>query len=64
MTRKQKYEARRKKRREVELCYRDHVPPQVRHMRQSRWMERVNPNPQVIVMPYHSPEYYRKALGL
>jgi hypothetical protein len=36
---------RRRIRREVERCYREYTPPQIRHLRQVRWMERVNPNP-------------------
>ena len=38
LTSKQRWEARKKKRREVEQSYRDYTPPQVRHL---RWLKRV-----------------------
>lgn len=44
-TREQR-EKRRIKRQQVEQSYKDHVPPQVRHLRQGRWFARVNPDPQ------------------
>lgn len=37
LTAREKWERRRKKRREVEQSYREHTPPQIRHL---RWMRR------------------------
>lgn len=33
LTSRQKWEARKEKRRQIEQCYREHTPPQVRHLR-------------------------------
>jgi hypothetical protein len=43
---KEAREKRRVKRQQVERSYKDHVPPQVRQLRQGRWFARVNPTPQ------------------
>lgn len=52
---KEAREKRRVKRQQVEQCYKDHVPPQVRHMRQARWFARVNTTPQEVA--YQGPHY-------
>jgi len=41
-------EERRIKRQQIDRSYREHVPPQVRAMRQAGWFARVNPEPQDI----------------
>jgi len=46
--RSRQQEARRTKRRQIEQSYREHVTPQERDLRQSRWHLRVNPEPQEV----------------
>lgn len=47
-------EKRRIKRQQIERSYREHVPPQIRAMRQNNWFERENPVPQVLLLvPAH-----------
>lgn len=38
LTSKERWEARKRKRAQVEQCYREYTPPQVRHL---RWLKRV-----------------------
>jgi len=52
---KEAREKRRIKRQQTEQSYKDHVPPQVRQLRQGRWFARVNPTPQAI--PYIGPTF-------
>lgn len=37
LTKRQKWEARKEKRGQIERCYREHTPPQVRHL---RWLKK------------------------
>lgn len=50
---------RRSMRRQIEQAYKEYVPPQVRQLRQGRWFGRVNPNPQVVVIPWRPMGRYR-----
>jgi len=53
--------ARREKRQQVDKCYREHTPPQVRLMRQENWMKRINPEPQFV--PFEGETYPCPAEG-
>lgn len=46
---KEARDKRREKRTQIEKAYKDHVPPQVRHLRQGRWFARVNATPQEVL---------------
>lgn len=39
LTKRQKWELRKKLRSQIEQCYREHTPPQVRHL---RWLKKVS----------------------